>query len=144
MKISNVGATKGATRIRRKAKKSSGKGSEFSQHLVEAAEGAEVSGIVDSPPATAVDAVLAVQEVPDSTEERSRNLAKRYGDSILDRLEELRGDLLIGAIPKDRLVGLAQAVRAKRLDSNDPRLNEIIDEIELRAEVEIAKFTRDI
>ena len=35
-------------------------------------------------------------------------------------------------------------MRAKRRTSADPRLNEIIDEIELRAEVEIAKFTRDV
>ncbi|MAF94951.1 MAG: hypothetical protein CMM60_04265 [Rhodospirillaceae bacterium] len=38
---------------------------------------------------------------------------------------------------------LARKLRQKRQDSDDPRLNEIIDEIELRAEVEVAKPTRD-
>jgi hypothetical protein len=35
-------------------------------------------------------------------------------------------------------------VRAGKKKSDDPKLNEIVDEIELRAEVEIAKLTRDI
>jgi hypothetical protein len=38
---------------------------------------------------------------------------------------------------------LAQRLRQKRQQSDDPKLNAIIDEIELRAEVEIAKLTRD-
>jgi hypothetical protein len=35
-------------------------------------------------------------------------------------------------------------MRAHRRETEDPNLNEIIDEIELRAEVEIAKLTRDM
>jgi len=37
---------------------------------------------------------------------------------------------------------LAQSMRQQRRQSDDPQLNQIIDEIELRAEVEIAKLTR--
>ncbi len=52
--------------------------------------------------------------------------------------------MLVGAVPKDKLVELAHRVRAGKKKSDDPKLNEIVDEIELRAEVEIAKLTRDI
>ncbi len=41
-----------------------------------------------------------------------------------------------------KLVDIAQMMRTQRQTTDDPRLNEIIDEIELRAEVEIAKLTR--
>ena len=37
-----------------------------------------------------------------------------------------------------------QAIRQRRQRSDDPQLNEIMDEIELRAEVEIAKLTRPV
>jgi hypothetical protein len=69
-------------------------------------------------------------------------MARAHAEDVLDRLEALRAWILVGAMPKDKLVELAQRLRAQRQRSDDPRLNEIIDEIELRAEVEIAKLTR--
>ena len=69
-------------------------------------------------------------------------MLRRYGGDLLDRLEDLRIGILSGAYPKQKLVDLAHRLRKKRQASDDPRLNEIIEEIELRAEVEIAKLTR--
>ncbi len=143
MRVSELGSSKAVAPGRRK-KAASGKGGAFALRLREVTGAAEVAGGIESPPVRAVESILAVQEVSDATEERSRGLAKRYGDAVLDRLDALRHDLLMGAVSKDKLAGLAQAMRAQRRTSADPRLNEIIDEIELRAEVEIAKFTRDV
>jgi len=53
-----------------------------------------------------------------------------------------RRALLAGSVPKDRLIQLAQMVRARRDTVSDPRLATILDEIELRAEVELAKLSR--
>ena len=92
----------------------------------------------------AADSLLAVQEVSTATEERSRGLARRYGEHILDGLENIQHGLLEGAVLKEKMADLARAVRTKRQRIDDPRLKEIIDEIELRAEVEIAKLTRDV
>ena len=143
MRVSELGSSKAPAPARRK-KATPGKGGAFAVRLREVTGMAEAAGEIGSPPVPAVGSILAIQEVSDATEERSRGLARRYGDTILDRLEELRHDLLMGAMSKDKLAGLAQTMRAKRRTSADPRLNEIIDEIELRAEVEIAKFTRDV
>jgi hypothetical protein len=66
----------------------------------------------------------------------------QHGVDILDKLEEIRRDLLAGGIPRERLENLAQTLRARRAHVSDPRLIEIIDEIELRAAVEIAKYGR--
>lgn len=88
----------------------------------------------------AVDALLALQEVPDSTQRRSAGLKR--GRMLLDGLDELRHGLLAGAISPARVQTLLQSVRAERLDIDDPALKAVLDEIELRAQVELAKMNR--
>ena len=87
-------------------------------------------------------AVLAVQESPDQMARRARQRARERAGNVLDQLEEIRLGLLLGTIPASRLEGLAQLVRAKREQVSDPRLDELLDEIELRAAVELAKLGR--
>jgi hypothetical protein len=90
-----------------------------------------------------LNAVLALQEAPDSTtRNRARQRAKERGSLMLDHLEELRMGLLLGTVPLAKLETLAQLVRAKREQIDDPKLLAILDEIELRAAVELAKFSR--
>lgn len=140
MKVSDIGGNKDIAAVKRK-KKAEGKGSEFADELRNAASAATGS---PGPSAVAgVGAIVSVQEVPDAGEGRSRGLLRRYGTDLLDRLEDIRHGILAGAVSKDKLQTLAQKMRQKRTESADPKLNEIIDEIELRAEVEIAKLTRD-
>jgi hypothetical protein len=141
MKITDLGSAKGVATTKRA--KAAGKGSEFAERLKEAV--AAGSGtVVETPAPATVESLLAVQEAPDAASERSRGLARRYGHDLLDRLEEIRLGLLAGAIPKERLAAIAQAVRQRRQKTDDPKLNAIIDEIELRCEVEIAKLTRPL
>lgn len=83
-------------------------------------------------------ALYALQEVPDATARRGRAL--RRGHDLLDRLEELRMALLSGSLSGERLQGLLQAVRSQRENVADPRLAAILDEVELRAAVELAKL----
>lgn len=87
-----------------------------------------------------ISTVLALQGAPDSTERRARQRAVQRGDAMLDELEEIRLGLLLGAIPCGRLEQLAQLVRTRREQVDDPRLMAILDEIELRAAVELAKL----
>jgi len=86
--------------------------------------------------------VFAVQANADATDHRSRGLVVGYGNDLLNRLEQIRLGLLVGRISKERLQEMARRLREKRQTSDDPRLEELIKEIELRAEVEIAKLTR--
>src|SRR5689334_16479169 len=90
-----------------------------------------------------MNAVLALQEAPDATtRNRARQRAKERGNLMLDHLEELRMGLLLGIVPLAKLETLAQLVRAKREQIDDPKLLAILDEIELRAAVELAKLSR--
>ncbi|NQU60538.1 MAG: flagellar assembly protein FliX [Rhodospirillales bacterium] len=144
MKISKVDSSKQAAST--KKKKAVATDGEFAEQVL----GLAGVGAADAPQAMegagsvgAVDSIYAVQEVPDATDGRSKGLLKQFGNDILDSLDELRLAILTGAISKEKLQGLAKKLREKRQLSDDPRLNEIIDEIELRAEVEVAKLTRD-
>ena len=85
-----------------------------------------------------LEALFALQEVPDATAGRKRALAR--GTKLLDRLEDLRVGLLLGHISRDKLAELAQLSRDSIEQTDDPALQEILQEIELRAAVELAKF----
>ena len=143
MKISKVGGDKSVSRSASK-KAPSTEGAGFMDALKKAAQTGETAEVSETSMAQSVESILSVQAMPDTLDQESRKQAKQYGEELLDRLETLREGLLIGAIPKDQLMNLAQAMRQQRRNSDDPHLNQIIDEIELRAEVEIAKLTRSI
>jgi len=148
MKISKVDSSKQAAST--KKKKAAASDGEFAERVLSAAgadgvDGAGAPQAVDGAgPMGAVDSIFSVQEIPDATDGRSKGLLFQFGNDILERLDELRLAILTGAISKQRLQGLAHMLREKRQLSDDPRLNEIIDEIELRAEVEVAKLTRGL
>lgn len=89
-----------------------------------------------------VGSILAIQETPDATDENAKNKLRRFGNDVLDHLDDLRLGILEGTVSKERLTDLARMLREKRERTDDPQLNAVIDEIELRAEVEIAKLTR--
>jgi Class II flagellar assembly regulator len=89
-----------------------------------------------------VEGLLAFQEVEDATAGLRRRAWQR-GSDLLDRLEELKHGILDGGYPLERLTELAQLARSSRVATGDPRLDEVLGEIELRAAVEIAKLQRD-
>lgn len=116
-----------------------GKGSAFSRELEE--ESSTIAPSTAGSPVGAIEGILALQEVPDASQGRSRGVARAH--DLLERLDEIRHGLLVGTIPKDRLVALRQRVREMRDSGNalvDARLSKILDEIDLRASVELAKL----
>jgi len=142
MKVSDIGGARGPSSAK-KANKKEKSGSDFSVHLKDATEAAENSGDVsDTSPVSSVDAILSVQEVPDAMADSHRRAVMEWGEDVLDRLEQIRRDILLGRLSKERLMALARNLRARKKHIDDPALKAIIDDIELRAEVEIAKFSR--
>jgi len=145
MKVSGLGSGQKSDRSKKTGKVEPGR-SDFRDSLsqsVDSAEGAEDARGVDSLSSIAgVDTLLALQSVGDVNEREARRRLVRRGEDILDKLEELRHGLLIGTMSKDKLEGLARTVRVSREDCADPGLGSILDEIELRAEVELAKLAR--
>ena len=84
-----------------------------------------------------VSALMALQGVEDVMERRRR--AVRRGSGILDRLEELKLALLSGEAGEGSLEKLARTLREERPQDADAGLNGLLDQIDLRAAVELAK-----
>jgi hypothetical protein len=142
MKISNTGPTKPTIKGKKKESATSAQGG-FSSHLSRASntasDGVEFQEIN---PVASMDSILALQEVGDATQEEGKRALYQRGEDILDKLAEIQQEILMGAISVDRLQNLASLLRNRRETVDDPELAQIIDEIELRAEVEIAKWGR--
>ena len=87
---------------------------------------------------SAVDAVVGMQEITDDNKDERG--AKNRANLILDKLEDIRMGLLLGEIPKSNLEELSKVLQVARENSVDSKLLEIIDDIELRAKIELAKL----
>ena len=105
---------------------------------VDSASSAKAAALSGSTPLASVSALLAVQGAGDPTDGRSR--ARSRGNALLDRLDEIRLGLLADGIPRGTLKALAAELRQCRRDCVDPALNGVLDAIELRAMVELAKY----
>lgn len=121
--------------VRRVAKSASGTSSPF-----QVTDTNEVrSSIVSGPgPIGALDSILMLQGLDDSTDGRSKGMA--HGEQLLDMLDQIRDGLLAGGVPRTTLNRLANAVSRRHDAFNDPKLQSVLDEIELRAHVELAKL----
>jgi hypothetical protein len=89
---------------------------------------------------SSIDALLALQAVGGPLE-RKRKAVGRAG-RILDVLDEVKIALLDGEIAPDSLNRLLGAIQDQREATEDPGLESVLDEIETRAAVELAKLER--
>ena len=84
-----------------------------------------------------IDALMALQGAPEPLERRRR--AVRRAGRLLDVLDEVKLSLLDGSASGTALERLRGAVREARDGTDDPRLEGVLNEIETRAAVELAK-----
>lgn len=89
--------------------------------------------------ASGLDALLALQAVEDPLFAKKK--AVRRGNALLDTLESIKADLLIGQVSEGRLNQLMALIGQAR-ERNLPGLDGVLDDIELRVRVELAKFGR--
>jgi hypothetical protein len=111
-------------------------GSSFSTEEIDDTKAA--GALTGGGPIAAIDTILALQGVEDSTDSRRRSV--HHGEQLLTLLDEVRDGLLAGAIPRGTLHRLATAIAKKRESFVDPALQGVLDEIDLRARVELAKL----
>ena len=84
-----------------------------------------------------MNALMALQGVETATERRRR--AVRRGSGLLDRLDELKMALLSGEAGEGALERLGRTLKEERPEDADPALTSLLDQIDLRAAVELAK-----
>ncbi len=89
---------------------------------------------------TNIGALLALQTQDDVTERRQR--AARRSNTLLDQLDGIRLSILVGGVSREQVAALSNTLREYRDQVDDPGLEAILDDVELRAEVELAKLER--
>ena len=135
MKVSNTKNTSGVSKSKKSSKSSKTSGVSFDA-LVEAASVVENVENVASAEAVGLTSSIAsegISNVPSDAEGR--------GKYMLDQLEDLEKDILSGN-DSGAVYRLKEAVDSKALDTDSisPELQSILEEIEMRASVEIAKM----
>ncbi len=135
IKITGLGGVNTTSSVKKKDLRKAG-GADFSQLLEP--ETSETAHVTSPHTVAPVNSLLALQMV--SGDESSKQKTLKRGSNLLDRLNELRLGLLEGRIPAYSMDRLLQEIRSERGEIADPRLLRIIEEIELRAEVELAKL----
>lgn len=91
---------------------------------------------------TAVDALLAVQSVEDPTEKAARKRMTMRADNVLKELDDLHMAMLHGNVSMSHMVGIADMVSTHKEKVTDSKLSALLDEIDLRAQVELAKMRK--
>ncbi len=86
-----------------------------------------------------VDALLSVQAAESPTERAAKKRMRERGEDILKELDKLRHSILTGGLTLGQVIDIADVVASHRERINDPRMTAVLDEIDLRAQIEIAK-----
>jgi len=141
MKVSGSKATGTSGTSRKKASGSSG-GSGFADTMRSLDSSGDASGSVgvhSTGGVSALDALLALQQSGDALDS-PRKAAVLRAKSLLEQLEAVRDGLLSGALSGPRLKQLVGLMDQQREMIDDPELSAVLDEIDLRARVELAKL----
>jgi flagellar motor switch/type III secretory pathway protein FliN len=125
-----------------KAKRASATSSTaFSEALSEASATADATSIAEASGSVAlggVGALLGAQEV--SEKELSQQKLIKNSQLTLDSLAQLRDAMLNGNLPIATIRQLEKTLQQERNQTLDPRLSAVLDDIELRVSVELAKL----
>jgi hypothetical protein len=111
-------------------------GSGIAFHVNDGSQTQRASGLSQAAPAQDIGSLLALQAVEDPTLKK-RKLVRR-GNQLLDTLDEIKADLLVGRVSEGRLNQLMALISQAR-ERSEPGLDGLLDDIELRARVELAK-----
>ncbi len=137
MKVSGPGQTQAPSKSKKSGKTASADGN-FGDFV--SAESPEAASVNTTQSIAMVDGLLAVQAAEDPTERASRGRAYSRSSTILDELDKIRMGMLNGSLTVGHMVDIADVVAAHREKIIDPELTSIMDEIDLRAQVELAKM----
>ena len=137
MKVQGPSRTQGSSGVKKsdKAKQSD---ADFGAALAGVAGGAGQVNTTQS--IASVDALLAAQATEDPTARAAKQRMRRRSHNVLDHLERIRMAMLNGSLTVGHMIDIADVVASHREKITDPALTAIMDEIDLRAQVELAKM----
>lgn len=118
------------------ARRSAPSGSGVAFHLDEGHIAPRTTPASPTAPASGIEVLLALQAAEDPAQRRKKLV--RRANALLDTLERIKTDLLAGRLGEGRLNQLMALIGQAR-DRGDRELDALVDDIELRARVELAK-----
>ena len=134
MKVSGSGSTTGPSGPTAKARSEGGFSVGKPGAAQEAPAMARASGVSS---VASVDALLALQAAEDAPARRRRAIGR--ASRLLDLMDEVKLALVSGETGAASLERLGRAVREARADVDDQGLTDLLNQIETRAAVELAK-----
>jgi hypothetical protein len=138
-----IDGTKSSSDIQKKkdAKKASSGDGAF-KSLMESGANAtkETSGSALTSGIANIDVLLAAQGAEDPAQKKTNQRMKARAEDILAQLDNLKMAMTSGGVTIGHMVSIADVVATHRENITDPDLASILDEIDLRAHVELAKL----
>ncbi len=136
MKIEGPSKTQGASGSKKSGKV--GTDGSFEDFIASAPKGTGSAAPTHS--IARVDALLSVQAAESPTERAAKKRMVERGEDILKELDKLRHAILTGGLTIGQVIDIADVVASHRERITDPRLTAILDEVDLRAQIEMAKI----
>lgn len=140
MRIEGSDKTSSLKGVSKSKKKEGSSGVSFSSLIDEADEALAASDVAPTAAIGSLDALLAVQEDEGKGSKEANENAKQRAGDLLDNLEDIRTGLLMGGISINDLNKIAETVSRYMDRDIDPKLASLLDEIDLRVQVELAKL----
>lgn len=140
MKIEGPGKSSGVKGASKTGAKKGASGVDFNDMLRDAGGVEETAGVSGVMAVSQIESLLSLQEAGDGTSGGGAKQARERAESLLDQLEKIRIGILEGTVSVATLQNLAKLAASGRGRMLDPKLAEILDEIDLRAQVELAKL----
>lgn len=137
MKVQGPGPSQAASKSK-KSDKTSKAGASFGDFL--ASETGSASPAKATQSIVNVDALLMVQGADDPAQGASRKRLRQRAGVILEELDKIRMAMLSGRLTIGHMIDIADVIASHREKIIDPGLTAIMDEIDLRAQVELAKM----
>ncbi len=131
------GKTQGASKAGAKGKTSPSGGS-FGDFVTKNTQSAAPSQGAQS--IAQVDVLLALQGAEDPAQGRAKQRMRKRANVLLNELEQIRMAMLGGRLTVGHMIDIADVVASHREKIMDPVLTGIMDEIDLRVQVELAKM----
>lgn len=137
MKVEGPSSSRNTDQTKKKDKVSSGDGS-FGRMVT--GDSAPTQGGAAAQSISRIDVMLAAQAAEDPAERAARTRMKARAGHLLDELDRIKAGLLSGRLTVGHVIDIADVVASHREKILDPRLSAILDEIDLRAQIELAKM----
>jgi hypothetical protein len=137
MKVEGPGKAQGASNTK-KSGKTEKSGSHFGDFLTSGTAATESAAQTQS--IGSVDSLLALQGAEDPTARAAKKRMRERAATILGKLDEVRIAMLSGRLTVGHMIDIADVIASHREKINDPALTDLMDEIDLRAQVELAKM----